>query len=78
MSFGKRSKIRNQLRELRAAEKELRTGHLSYRKWNGCAAQDRKSKMEGVNPRGRAEGKQKEDDYTGILHSRMSEMLKNG
>jgi hypothetical protein len=31
--------------------KELRTAHLPYRKWNGCVAQDRKSKMEGVNPR---------------------------
>jgi hypothetical protein len=38
----------------------------------------RKLRLEGVNPRGRAEEIQKEDEYMEQLHRRASKSLKNG
>jgi hypothetical protein len=77
--FWQRLKIRNRLLNCVLRRKELRMGHLSYRKCNGVLHRTENLRWKGLiqGPKGRAEGKQEEDDYTRILHSRTSKMLKN-
>jgi hypothetical protein len=68
-----------QLRERRAAEKKncVRVTCLIANE-EAVLHGNRESKQDEVNARRRAEEKQMEDVYTGILHSRASKMLKNG